>query len=62
MSTLLIKNGTVVTASDVYQADVYIEGEKIHTIGKNLKQLADRTIDAQGCYLIPGGIDAHTHM
>ncbi len=62
MSTLLIKNGTVVTASDIQEADVYIEGEQIHTIGKNLQLKADRVIDADGCYLLPGGIDAHTHM
>jgi dihydropyrimidinase len=62
MSSLLIKNGTIVTASDTSQADVYIEGEKIHTIGKDLPQKADRVIDAKGCYLFPGGIDAHTHM
>jgi dihydropyrimidinase len=62
MSTLLIKNGTVVTATDTYEADIYVEGEKVHTIGKNLKVTADKTIDAKGCYVIPGGIDAHTHM
>lgn len=62
MSTLLIKNGTVVTASEIQVADVYIEGEKVHTIGKDLSMKADRTIDAKGCYLFPGGIDAHTHM
>jgi dihydropyrimidinase len=62
MSTLLIKNGTVVTASDIMVADVYIEGEKVHTIGKSLDRKADRVIDAKGCYLFPGGIDAHTHM
>ncbi|MGZ3696879.1 MAG: dihydropyrimidinase, partial [Bdellovibrionota bacterium] len=55
-------NGTVVTAADISVADVYIEGEKVHTIGKGLKHAADRVIDASGCYLIPGGIDAHTHM
>src|SRR5437588_12874672 len=62
MSTLLIKNGTVVTASDICQADVYIEGEKVHTIGKSIQRDADRVIDAGGCYVFPGGIDAHTHM
>ena len=60
--TLLIKNGTVVTATDHYQADVYIVGETVHTIGKNLEVTADETIDATGHYLFPGGIDAHTHM
>lgn len=62
MSTLLIKNGTVVTASDTYKADVFVVDEKVHTIGANLKETADKTIDATGCYLFPGGIDAHTHM
>lgn len=60
--TLLIKNGTIVTATDKYQADIYIENEKVHTIGKSLDFNADRTIDAKGCYLFPGGIDPHTHM
>lgn len=62
MNSILIKNGTVVTASDTVRADVYIEGEKIHTIGRDLKMSASKTIDATGCYLFPGGIDAHTHM
>jgi dihydropyrimidinase len=62
MSSLLIKNGTVVTASETVKADVYIQGEKVHTIGTGLSMKADQTIDASGCYLFPGGIDAHTHM
>lgn len=59
--SILIKNGTVVTATDTCRADVLIEGEKIQAIGRNLGN-ADKTIDAGGCYLFPGGIDAHTHM
>jgi dihydropyrimidinase len=62
MKTLLIKNGTVITASDIQQADVYIEGEKVHTIGRHLQNKADQTINADGCLLFPGGVDAHTHM
>lgn len=62
MKKLLIKNGTIVTASDIQIADVYIEGEKVHTIGRALTNVADKVIDARGCYLFPGGIDAHTHM
>ena len=62
MSTLLIRNGTVVTATDKYKADVYIEDEVISTIGAHLDVSADREIDAEGCFLFPGGIDAHTHM
>ncbi len=62
MSSLLIKNGTVVTATDQYQADIYIEDEQVRAIGKDLDYSADRSIDAHGCYVIPGGIDPHTHM
>ncbi|MBB5516643.1 dihydropyrimidinase [Rubricella aquisinus] len=58
--TKVIKGGTVVTADRQYQADVLIEGEKILEIGPNLK--GDETIDAEGAYVIPGGIDPHTHL
>jgi dihydropyrimidinase len=51
-----------VTSSSTSKADVYIEGEKVHTIGTALSMKADQTIDASGCLLFPGGIDAHTHM
>lgn len=59
MSTV-IKGGTVVTASDTYPADVLIDGEKIIAIGQGLS--GDTTIDATGKYVIPGGIDVHTHL
>lgn len=59
MSTL-IKNGTIVTADRTYKADVLIEGESITAIGHDLK--ADKVIDATGCYIMPGGIDPHTHL
>ena len=62
MSSLLIRNGTIVTATDHYQADVYIRNEKVTAIAGTLDEGADRIIDADGCYLFPGGIDAHTHM
>jgi len=62
MGSLLIRNGKVVTATDQYQADVFIEGETVSMIGARLDVAADREIDAQGCFLFPGGIDAHTHM
>jgi dihydropyrimidinase len=58
----LIKNGTVVTATDKYTGDVLVEDEKISTIGTSLDIAADRTIDASGKYVLPGGIDVHTHM
>src|SRR5574342_272518 len=58
----LIKNGTVVTAVDQYQGDVLVEDEKISLIGTSLDMQADKTIDASGKYVLPGGIDVHTHL
>jgi dihydropyrimidinase len=60
--SLLIKNGTIVTASDQYKGDVFVDGEKISVIGTALTMPADRTIDASGKYVLPGGIDVHTHL
>ena len=60
--SLLIRSGTIVTASDMYQGDVLVEGEKITTIGASLSMPADRVIDASGKYVFPGGIDVHTHL
>ena len=59
MSTV-IKNGTVVTADLTYKADVRIEGDIIVEIGPNLS--GDEVLDATGCYIMPGGIDPHTHL
>ncbi len=56
----VIKGGTVVTADRSYEADVLIEGDKIVEIGKDLK--GDETLDATGCYVMPGGIDPHCHF
>ncbi len=56
----VIKGGTVVTASDTYAADVLIEDEQIAAVGRDLS--GDATIDAGGAYVIPGGIDVHTHL
>jgi len=61
MSTL-IKNARIITAEQDYRADVYVERDKVTTIGAGLRMQADRTIDAEGRYLIPGGVDVHTHM
>ncbi|KAB2338025.1 dihydropyrimidinase [Cytobacillus depressus] len=58
----LIKNGTVVTATDKYEADVLIENGKITAIGKNLSENVEEVIDAKGNYLFPGGVDPHTHL
>ena len=61
----LIANGTIVTADGSYPGDVLVDGEMIAQIGADLAAAgvtADETIDATGKYVIPGGIDAHTHM
>jgi len=61
----LISNGTIVTADGSTAADLLIDGETIAQIGRDLASTgatADETIDATGRYVIPGGIDAHTHM
>ena len=61
----LISNGTVVTAEGSQQADVLVDGETIAQIGRGLAGAgiaADETIDAAGRWVIPGGIDVHTHM
>jgi dihydropyrimidinase len=65
-ANLLIQNGTLVTASDTFQADVAIAGDKILAVGRNLSQqgLQDgaETLDASGLLVIPGGIDPHVHL
>ena len=60
MGTKVIKGGQVCTADRTWTADVLIEGEKIVQIGEDLK--GDEYIDAEGAYVIPGGIDPHTHL
>lgn len=61
----LIKGGHIVTAVDSYIADLLIDGETVVMIGKDLSAVigaVDKTIDATGKLVIPGGIDPHTHM
>ncbi len=59
MSTV-IKNGTIVTADLTYKADVLVEKGRIAAIGPRLK--GGTVLDATGCYIMPGGIDPHTHL
>src|SRR4051812_21346930 len=60
--SILIKNGRIITASEDQVADIFIEGEKINSIGKDLAVKADKVIDASGMLVFPGGIDPHVHL
>ncbi|MBX9717882.1 MAG: amidohydrolase family protein, partial [Microbacteriaceae bacterium] len=70
MSTMLIRGGTVVSATGRGAADVLVDGETIVAVlapgstllGHDFSASVDTVIDATGKYVIPGGIDAHTHM
>ena len=58
----VIKNGIIVTATDTYKADILIENGVISLIGENLTEQGVEVVDANGCYVFPGGIDPHTHL
>jgi len=59
----VIRNGTVVTATDTCVADIGVSGHKVSAIGAQLPiENAGQVIDAAGCLVIPGGIDVHTHL
>lgn len=60
----IIQNGTIVTASETYQADILINGEVIEAIGEHLEKAHPdaEIIDASGFYVFPGGVDPHVHL
>ncbi|KAA2241093.1 dihydropyrimidinase [Salinarimonas soli] len=58
---LVIRGGTVATSSDVYEADVAVQGERIAAVGQGLGPGA-REIDARGKLVLPGGVDSHCHI
>ena len=61
--SILVRGGTVLTADQSYRADVLVAGGKITAIGEDLEVPAGaEVVDAGGCYVMPGGIDPHTHM
>jgi len=62
MGSVLIRGGRVITAADDYVGDVFIENERISLIGESLDVDADKVIDASGKYVLPGGVDPHTHL
>ncbi len=60
--SVLIKGGRVVTATDDYVGDVFVDGERISLLGEDLDVTADTTIDASGKLVLPGLVDPHTHL
>ena len=62
-ATLLVRGGTLVTPDGLLEADLLAQGERIKAIGRNLPEMPDtRVVDATGCHVLPGAIDAHTHI
>lgn len=59
---LLIKNGTIVTATESFRGDIAVDGGKIVCVGTLPGLTADKVVDAQGLLVLPGAIDAHTHL
>lgn len=59
---ILIKNGTLISASDTFEADILIEGETIAQIGKRLQHPSAEVVDARGKFILPGGVDPHVHL
>ncbi len=68
--TMLVKGGTVVGPTGAVPADVLIDGEPVVAViapgstalGSDLAATAEKVVDATGKYVIPGGVDCHTHM
>lgn len=60
--TYVIKNGIVCLEGEHIKTDLVIEGERIVSLGKTTYSGSEEVIDADGMYVVPGGIDAHTHM
>ncbi|MGN0578061.1 MAG: dihydropyrimidinase [Ruminiclostridium sp.] len=59
---LIIKNGTVVTPSCTFKADVGVTGGKITAIAEHISEPCENIVDAAGKYVLPGAIDGHTHL
>lgn len=60
--TTLIKNGTIVTATDTYKADILVKNGIISEIGREISKIASEIIDATDKWILPGAVDPHTHM
>jgi dihydropyrimidinase len=62
MAKSLLQGGTMITADDTLSADILIEGEIISAVGQSLSEEGAEIIDAEGMYILPGGIDPHVHL
>jgi dihydropyrimidinase len=60
--TTLIKNGTIITATDTYRADILVKNGRVCEIGGEISKIANEIIDATGKWVLPGAVDAHTHL
>ncbi|MBZ0289663.1 MAG: amidohydrolase family protein, partial [Anaerolineae bacterium] len=58
----VFKNGTIITASDMITADLLVEDEIVSLIGRDLDTSGHTVVDCTGKYVMPGGIDVHTHL
>ncbi|MDF2985361.1 MAG: D-hydantoinase [Eubacterium sp.] len=59
---LIIKNGTIITPTESYEADIAVKGGKIAFIGKGFPEVNAKVVDASGKLVLPGAIDVHTHL
>ncbi len=62
MPNKLIHSGTIITASEIIRADLLVEDEKIVAIGTDIPPDAHESIDAEGKFILPGGVDPHNHF
>lgn len=60
--TTLIKNGTIITATDTYKADILVKNGIISEIGREISKIASEIIDAADKWVLPGAVDVHTHL
>ncbi len=60
--TTLIKNGTIITATDTYKADILVKNGAVSEIGREISKIASEIIDAADKWVLPGAVDVHTHL